>query len=165
MRNKSFLVAILTTAVMGGQAWAHSTAESSGGHGAMPMMQEQYAWGMMGDPDAVDRVIDVSMTDNMRFTPDRVVVKLGETVRFAVDNDGQILHEFVIGTQNELKQHAQMMAKFPNMAHDEPYMAHVESTQKGEVVWLFNEPGQFEYACLLPGHFEAGMKGVIEVVQ
>lgn len=44
-------------------------------------------------------------------------------------------------------------------------MAHVESTQKGEVVWLFNEPGQFEYACLLPGHFEAGMKGVIEVVQ
>jgi len=134
-------------------------------HGQMQhqMSDEQHAWGKMGDTKKVDRDIVISMTDDMRFTPDQIVVNLNETIRFVIDNDGQLLHELVIGTPDELQKHAVMMEKFPNMAHDEPYMAHVDPGQQGVVVWNFNRPGEFEFACLLPGHFQAGMKGKIMV--
>jgi Cu/Ag efflux protein CusF len=74
------------------------------------------------------------------------------------------MHEMVIGTREELEEHARLMEKFPNMEHDEPYMAHMEPQQKGELIWTFNRPGQFEFACLIAGHFPAGMKGVITVI-
>lgn len=146
-------------------ALAHGPA----GHGAatssatQSVSDEQYAWGKMGRSDEVRREIVISMTDNMRFTPDRINIKLGETVRLVIRNDGKILHEFVIGTADELLKHAELMLKFPNMAHDEPYMAHVDPGQQGEVVWLFNRAGEFDFACLLPGHFQAGMVGKILV--
>jgi uncharacterized cupredoxin-like copper-binding protein len=103
------------------------------------------------------------MTDNMRFTPDVIHVKLGETVRLVAVNQGKVLHEIVIGTPEELAEHAEMMKKFPNMEHDEPYMAHVDAGQRGDIVWQFNRAGSFEFACLIAGHFEAGMKGRIHV--
>ena len=56
------------------------------------------------------------------------------------------------------------MKKHPGMEHDEPYMAHVASGRTGELVWTFNRAGEFEFACLIPGHFEAGMIGRIAVV-
>lgn len=145
--------------------WAHGTQE----HGQMQssmsqqMMAEQHDWGIMGQSEEVDREVRISMTDNMRFTPEQITVKLNETVRFVVDNDGKVLHEFVLGTPEELEHHAQMMKRFPNMMHDEPYMAHVDPAKRGEVVWTFNRAGEFEFACLLPGHFEAGMKGRLVV--
>lgn len=159
-------LAIATIALFAaGAAWAHGTAQHGQMQSTMPdhMMAEQHAWGMMGKADAVDREIRVSMSDNMRFAPEQFTVKLNETVRFVVDNDGKVLHEFVIGTPGELQKHAEMMNKFPNMVHDEPYMAHVDPAKQGEVVWMFNRPGEFEFACLLPGHFEAGMRGRIVV--
>jgi len=55
------------------------------------------------------------------------------------------------------------MRKHPNMEHDEPYMAHVSPGKKGQIVWTFNRAGEFEFACLIPGHFEAGMIGRIVV--
>jgi uncharacterized cupredoxin-like copper-binding protein len=73
------------------------------------------------------------------------------------------MHEIVIGTRAELEAHAEMMKKHPNMEHDEPYMAHVSPGQRGDIVWTFNRAGDFEFACLLPGHFEAGMRGTIRV--
>jgi uncharacterized cupredoxin-like copper-binding protein len=73
------------------------------------------------------------------------------------------MHEIVIGTSAELVQHAEMMKKFPTMEHDEPYMAHVPPGQRGDIVWTFNRPGNFEFACLIAGHFEAGMRGTIRV--
>jgi uncharacterized cupredoxin-like copper-binding protein len=90
--------------------------------------------------------------------------KRGETVRFMVHNHGQVMHEFVIGTEQENRQHAELMKKFPNMEHDEPYMAHVPPGKNASIVWQFNRPGQFEFACLIAGHYDAGMKGNIEVV-
>jgi uncharacterized cupredoxin-like copper-binding protein len=69
----------------------------------------------------------------------------------------------VIGTPKELQEHAEMMRKHPNMEHDEPYMAHVSPGKTGDIVWTFNREGDFEFACLLPGHFEAGMRGTIRV--
>ena len=126
-------------------------------------MKEQKPWGIAGEAQAVSRTIEIRMTDDMRFSPDRIDVKLGETVRLVAVNAGQVLHEIVIGTPEELKAHAELMKKHPNMEHDEPYMAHVDPGQRGEIVWTFNRPGTFEFACLIPGHFEAGMKGTIHV--
>jgi len=100
----------------------------------------------------------------MRFTPDRIEVKQGETVRLVHKNDGKIMHEFVLGTKKELDEHAALMAKFPNMEHDEPYMAHVGPGKTGQIVWTFNRPGEYDFACLIPGHYQAGMVGKVKVV-
>jgi uncharacterized cupredoxin-like copper-binding protein len=74
-----------------------------------------------------------------------------------------VMHEFVIGDQKELDAHAELMKKFPNMEHDEPYMAHVEPGKKGEIVWEFNRAGSFRFACLIAGHYDAGMIGDLTV--
>jgi len=144
-----------------GMALAHSDA----GHAkkAAPVHKEQKAWGIAGDAKAVTRTIEVRMTDAMRFTPDRIEVRQGETVRFVHRNDGMILHEFVLGTKQELDEHAALMKRFPNMEHDEPYMAHVGAGKRGEIIWTFNRAGDFDFACLIPGHYEAGMVGKVNV--
>ena len=132
-------------------------------HGQHSAVKEQKDWGIAGDAQDVKRTIEIRMTDDMKFTPSRITVKLGETVRLVAVNRGKVLHEIVIGTAQELKEHAEMMKKHPNMEHDEPYMAHVDPGQKGDIIWSFNRAGTFEFACLIPGHFEAGMKGTIVV--
>jgi len=142
-------------------AYAHGNED----HGKKPAAatREQKAWGIAGDPKGAHRTIEVSMLDSMRFSPDRVDVKLGDTVRFVVRNPGRVMHEFVIGTRQENDAHAALMLKFPNMEHDEPYMAHVAPGKSGEIVWSFNRPGEFEFACLIAGHYQAGMIGKISV--
>ena len=99
----------------------------------------------------------------MRFTPNALSFKQGETVRFVVNNQGKVLHEMVIGTKKELDDHAALMLKFPNMEHDEPYMAHVAAGKSQELIWTFNRAGNFEFACLIAGHYQAGMVGKITV--
>ena len=126
--------------------------------------KEQKDWGIAGDAAAVKLTIKHDMKDSMRFTPDFAHVKLGDTVRFVVHNDGKVMHEFVIGTKKENQAHAELMKKFPGMEHDEPYMAHVPPGKTAEIVWTFNRPGEFEFGCLIAGHYEAGMKGTIKVV-
>lgn len=125
---------------------------------------EQKEWGIGGLVGAVKRSVEIRMTDNMRFSPDRIEVKHGQTIKLVVINSGKMLHEFVLGTKKELDEHAQLMKKFPNMEHDEPYMAHVDPGKTGEILWNFNRLGDFDFACLLPGHYEAGMVGKIKVV-
>lgn len=127
------------------------------------MVKEQKPWGIAAEAKDVRRTLEITMTDDMRFNPSRIDVRLGETVRIVAINAGRVLHEIVIGTPDELKAHAELMKKHPNMAHDEPYMAHVDPAQRGEIIWTFNRPGDFEFACLIPGHFEAGMTGKITV--
>jgi uncharacterized cupredoxin-like copper-binding protein len=130
---------------------------------AGPVKKEQKEWGIAGDAKAVTRTIQVTMTDNMRFTPDNIDVKQGETIRFVVRNTGKVLHEMVIGTKKELDEHAAMMVKFPNMEHDEPYQAHVGAGKTGDLIWNFNRAGSFDFACLIAGHYQAGMVGKIKV--
>jgi uncharacterized cupredoxin-like copper-binding protein len=142
---------------------AHSPAAHQNHHAPSVAPAEQKDWGIAGDPKKVQRTIEIRMTDNMRFAPKEIQVKLGETVRLVAVNAGKVLHEIVIGTPQELKAHAEMMKKHPGMEHDEPYMAHVDPGKKGDIVWTFNRAGSFEFACLIPGHFEAGMIGRITV--
>jgi uncharacterized cupredoxin-like copper-binding protein len=129
-----------------------------------PISTEEKAFGREGDPKKVSRTINVDMNDKMRFTPAELTVKQGATVRFRVKNSGQVMHEMVIGTMQDLKEHAELMKKHPGMEHDEAYMAHVAPGKTESMVWQFTKAGEFHYGCLVPGHFEAGMIGRVRVL-
>ena len=128
-----------------------------------PVKKEQKEWGIAGDAKNVKRTIHVSMSDSMRFTPNKIEVKQGETVKIVLKNEGKMLHEMVIGTRKALDEHAALMLKFPGMEHEEPYMAHVPVGKSSEIIWTFNRAGDFDFACLIAGHYQAGMVGKILV--
>ena len=142
--------------------WAHGDAAHA--KKATPIKMEQKPWGIAGEAKAVSRTVTFAMSDTMRFTPDKIEVKQGDTVRFVLQNSGKVLHEMVIGTKTDLQEHAALMMKFPNMEHEEPYMAHVAPGKTGEIIWKFNKAGDFDFACLVAGHYQAGMVGKIKVV-
>ncbi len=119
--------------------------------------------GKPGEASQVNRTVDIEMNDSMRFIPDQLTVKQGETIRFQVKNIGQKKHEFVLGTQKELEEHNELMQKFPGMEHDDANMISLGPGQTGEVIWHFSKAGKVSFACLLPGHYDAGMKGEIRV--
>lgn len=119
--------------------------------------------GKPGDPAQVSRTIDITMDDTMRYTPSEINVKTGETVRFFIKNQGKMSHEMVIGSMDELKEHAEMMRNMPNMKHVEANMITLAPGQRGGLVWQFNKAGTVDFACLVPGHMEAGMSGKVEV--
>ena len=162
---KNLLSTLTAVALVAGgsQAFAHGTAEQ-GAKAAKKISIEEKAFGREGDPKKVSKTIQVEMADTMRFTPDTLTVKAGDTVKFVVKNSGKQMHEMVLGTERELMEHAALMLKFPTMEHEEPYMAHVSSGKKEEIVWQFTKAGEYHFGCLIPGHFEAGMKGKISVV-
>jgi uncharacterized cupredoxin-like copper-binding protein len=141
----------------------------SQGHGNHDTMAhststEKKAFGRKGDPKKVSRTIDLDMSDAMRFAPAELVVKQDETVRFRLKNSGKVMHEMVLGTMQELKEHAEIMKQHPSMHHAEANMVHVSPGKTGGLVWQFTHAGEFHYACLVPGHFEAGMFGRVRVL-
>jgi uncharacterized cupredoxin-like copper-binding protein len=158
-----FKVLIAVFALISVSAFAHGGEEHAKKKPFDATKVEETAFGREGNPKKVTRVIKLGMTDAMRYTPSEVVVKRGETVRFILHNEGKILHEMVLGTPEELKEHAELMQKFPDMEHADANMAHVKPGAKGEIVWQFTKPGQYQFACLMPGHFEAGMVGHVTV--
>jgi uncharacterized cupredoxin-like copper-binding protein len=158
-------------------AVALASGDHTGGHDMEPMERSSHDMhgmsqhvheaeadaGRPGDPAKVNRTIEVSMNDTMRFDPAEMKFKAGETVRFVVRNEGKIRHEMVIGTVEELKEHAEMMRKMPGMQHAEPNMISLAPGESGDLVWRFDDAGAFDFACLVPGHLEAGMMGSIQV--
>lgn len=144
---------------MQASATGHDHAASGHDHSA------ETAIGLPGKVEDVERIVVVDMADTMRFSPESLSVKQGETVRLVVRNNGKIRHEMTLGTIADLKDHAALMLKHPNMQHTDPNMVQVEPGEVKEVVWKFSKAGQVEFACLQPGHFEAGMKGLVQVVQ
>ena len=141
-------------------AFAHGDS-----HSRKKVEMKSTTFGQTGDPRKATRTVNVDMSDAMRFTPAEISLKRGATVRFVVTNSGKQMHEMVLGTIKELQDHAALMRKHPGMEHAEPYMAHVEPGKKVEIVWQFTKAGQFHYGCLIPGHFEAGMVGIVRVAQ
>jgi len=160
--KRQLLIAVSAT-LLGATGLTRAHGDKDHPKKAGPVKKEQKDWGIAGDAKAAKRSIEVRMLDTMRFSPERIDVRQGETVRFRVRNTGKAMHEFVIGTKKENDEHAALMVKFPNMEHDEPYMAHVPAGKMGEIVWTFNRPGTFEFACLIAGHYQAGMVGTINV--
>lgn len=139
------------------------TGHDMKGHSMEQMMASSI--GQPGKAANVTRTIDIELGDDMRFKPDRVDVKKGETVRFFVRNAGQIEHEMVLGNVDELKEHAKMMRAMPDMSHEEPNMVKLKPGQRGALIWQFTQTGAVTFACTVPGHLEAGMVGTIAVAQ
>lgn len=130
----------------------------TGAHG-----HDESTIGEPGKAAKVTRTVQVDTEDKMRFSPENFSVNQGETIRFVVKNSGKIKHEFVLGKAKELKEHYEMMKKFPEMEHAEANMITVGPGQTGEVIWKFTKAGAVDFACLHPGHYDAGMKGAIKV--
>lgn len=158
------LLLAFSLGLTGAVSFAHTGEKHADAKKPAALSTEEKAFGRQGDPKKVDRTIKVDMNDMMRFNPSVITVKQGETVKFVVTNSGKMMHEMVLGTMAELKEHGEMMRKHPGMEHDEPYMSHVAPGKTEEMVWQFTEPGEFNYACLVAGHFEAGMTGKVNVV-
>ena len=123
------------------------------------------ALGQPGDAKKVTRTVEVGMNDTMRFSPASIAATRGETIRFVVRNDGKLKHEMVLGTVKELKKHAALMQKFPEMEHADPNQVSVDPGKTGELIWQFTKDGTFDFACLQPGHYEAGMVGKVSVAK
>lgn len=122
--------------------------------------------GAPGDPKQPARTVTVVMTEGdgaMKFTPDRLDVKKGEQVRFVLQNKGALPHEFRIATVKDNDEHAAMMRDMPDMKHHEANAVSIDPGKSTELVWRFTRAGSFEFACLIPGHREAGMHGIVAV--
>ena len=156
-RNTAF-AALLALAAAG----ASATGDHAGGHGHGDADQ---AIGKPGTGAKATRTVNVDMTDGMRFNPASISVKQGETVRFVVKNSGQLKHELVLGTEKELKEHYEAMKKNPEMEHADPNMVTLAAGKSGEIVWQFTKAGKVDFACLQPGHYDAGMKGAVTVAK
>ena len=76
---------------------------------------------------------------------------------------GKVKHELVLGTEKELKEHYEVMKKFPEMEHADANLVTVAPGKTGAVIWRFTKAGKVDFACLQPGHYDAGMKGAVAV--
>lgn len=136
---------------------ASASGNHAGDHG------EATTIGLPGKAERVSRTITITMFDSMRYSPAKISVKQGETIKFIVKNSGKIKHEMVLGTEKELKEHYEVMKKNPEMEHEDNNMVTVQPGKSGEIIWQFTKAGKIDFACLLPGHYDAGMKGVVKV--
>ncbi|AOF93044.1 plastocyanin/azurin family copper-binding protein [Sinorhizobium sp. RAC02] len=139
-----------------------TTALADAGHGAM-------AVGEPGDKAKATQTIRVTMKETedgrMLFVPASFNVKKGQTVRFAIRNAGELNHEFVLDQQDKIMEHKATMEKFPEMEHDDPNAIRLAAGTSGEIVWQFTNDGTFKIACLVPGHYDAGMHGDVTVAK
>jgi uncharacterized cupredoxin-like copper-binding protein len=157
MKNRSYAFPVLSALIA---PWLVTAALAGGTHGG------GHGTASIGEPGKaaqVSRTIEVQMLDTMRYTPADFTVKQGETIRFVVTNVGKLKHEFVLGTDKDLKEHYEVMKKFPEMEHSDPNMVSLEPGKTGEVIWKFSKSGSVSIACLHPGHYDAGMKGKVTV--
>jgi len=132
------------------------------GHGA----GDETAYGKPGDAKKPARLVQVTMAERdgkMVFIPDRIEVRRGEQIKFAMRNNGELDHELVLATLQENLKHAIDMQKNPDMEHDDPNAKRLAPKKTGEIVWQFTKAGEFDFSCLIPGHREAGMTGKVIV--
>ena len=119
--------------------------------------------GRPGEPRKAARTVEIGAYDTMRFNHAHFTVKQGETIRIVLRNAGQLPHELVLGDEKSLREHAEFMRKNPEMEHADPNQVGVAPGKTGELVWQFSKAGTVHFACLHPGHYEAGMRGRITV--
>lgn len=125
-----------------------------------------FSAGEPGNPNKPARIVQITMIESdgkMLYLPARIEVKKGEQVKFVLRNNGKLEHEFVLASTADNLDHAEAMKANPDMDHNDPNGKHVAPSKSGEIVWRFTKAGEFEYACLIPGHREAGMIGTVVV--
>ena len=161
MKNSITLAALLTVLPLAAEAHdgKHNAPTSDHHH-------ITFSAGEPGDASKPARVVQVIMSETdgkMLFVPDRLEMKKGDQVRFLLHNRGELDHEFVLAKTAENLEHAEEMKKNPDMMHEDPNSRRLGPKRTGEIVWRFTKAGEFEYACLIPGHREAGMIGTVVV--
>ncbi|WP_041682569.1 plastocyanin/azurin family copper-binding protein [Pusillimonas sp. T7-7] len=163
MKKTLSILALSVLPTLALAAGSHGGGHGMPGHDMSTMSKAPSPTGQPGDPAKVTRTIELTMDDTMRFTPSDIQVNAGETVRFFIKNTGKIPHEMVIGSIADLKAHAAEMQKMPGMQHAEPNMITLAPGKIGGLVWQFDQAGTVDFACLIPGHMEAGMVGKVKV--
>ncbi len=138
-------------------------AAIAGGKHAGDHNDEWAKVGRPGEPRKAARTVEIGAYDTMRFNHAHFTVMQGETIRIVLRNVGQLPHELVLGDEKSLREHAELMRKNPEMEHADPNQVGVAPGKKGELVWQFSKAGTVHFACLHPGHYEAGMRGRITV--
>ena len=140
--------------------------------------------GVKGNEENVDRVIKVLMYDNY-YQPNNFKIKKNETIKFVVENKGQLVHEFNIATKEmHLKHQPEMMMMVKNeillinkidkkkmmeiskkdhsMAHKHSNSVLLSPGDSGELIWKFSNTLNIEAACNVPGHYDVGMIAKID---
>ncbi len=156
-------ISTATLILLASPALAAGNHSHSGGHGHKMMKV-----GMPGKAGHVSREVDVVMkeTDDgeMIFEPAAINVAKGETIKFNLSNVGEIDHEFVLGDHHAIMEHKKEMEQASEMhGHDSPNAMRLAPGKHGHLTWSFVNDGTFEFACLIPGHYDAGMKGKLTV--
>mgnify|MGYP000964676166 CR=1 FL=1 len=187
-----FATALLLAASGGAQAAAGAAGHSHDGAGGTP--GHSHGTAAVGEPakaSAAKRTVRIELHDTY-FTPETIRVAAGETVRFVVVNQGQVLHEFNLGTPAMHAAHQKEMAVMMDhgmltatgidrakmamdhsgmpgmdhaMTHDDPNSVLVEPGRTAELTWTFPKDAALEFACNIPGHYEAGMVGTVEIAR
>ena len=139
---------------------ALATGSHAGGHGEMSV-------GKPAKAAQAKRTITIEMSETddgrMLFSPANIDARKGETLRIVITNKGETDHEFVMDAMAKNAEHKALMAKFPEMEHDDPNAIRLAPGATGEIIWTFTHAGDFEFACLIPGHYESGMHGPLKV--
>ncbi|MDO9059636.1 MAG: cupredoxin family protein [Bradyrhizobium sp.] len=152
-------IAVVAATLLSANGWA-------GPAGHNHSHRETFSAGEPGNPKKPSRTVQVTMGESdgkMLFVPARIEVRKGEQIKFVLRNNGELEHEFVLASTADNLRHAEAMKKNPNMEHEEPNGREVDPKKTSEIIWKFTKAGEFEYACLIPGHREAGMIGTILV--
>jgi uncharacterized cupredoxin-like copper-binding protein len=171
---------VSTAGVAGAQMASHGGGHSSaGGHGMAASI------GQPGDASKVSRTVEVTMYDNY-YEPESIAVSEGETIRFIVRNAGEFVHEFNIATAEMHQAHGpemmmlvehgvllpdridhaaaeKMKASMGHGMHGEGNSVLLEPGKTGEVIWTFAQAKDLEFACNVPGHYDAGMMGEFKI--
>ncbi|MDB5578651.1 MAG: copper tolerance protein [Bradyrhizobium sp.] len=156
-------IALAAVTLLSASAWA---GEGPSGHRHSHGPGETFSAGEPGDAKKPARIVPVTMGESdgkMLFVPARLEIRKGEQIKFVLRNNGELDHEFVLASTADNLKHAEEMKEHPSMVHGEPNGRQLAAKKTDEMVWKFTRPGEFEYACLIPGHREAGMVGTIIV--
>lgn len=169
---KKNILSLLSSAALS-LALAACAAPSEKGHmeGDMKMdgggHDEEIAFGEPGMVSMASRTVTVTIKDTA-YDLKELKVKDGETIRFIIVNKDEADHEFTLGTAAMQAADRAMMEKQMDMGHSmemhEPNAVSVHELETVELVWKFKGPGHIEFACNIPGHYEAGMKGQIMIM-
>jgi len=93
-----------------------------------------------------------------------MVIKKGDIIKFVVMNKGKIPHEFGIGSIEEQTAHRKMMQSMPGMKHEDGATVSVEPGKSKDLIWHFmGDATTVQFACNVPGHFEAGMHSEVKL--
>ena len=139
-----------------------------GGGGGSDTTSGQGGLGQAADPASATRIVEIKAGNDLRFQPDNVQVKVGETVTFHLVNTATVEHDFTLGDEHEQDQHEQEMQHMTSggdmhVMGDSANAIHIAPGATKDLTWKFTKAGTTLYGCHEPGHFASGMKGTITV--